>query len=67
MTVATPHRASEGPALSFSHLPPWLSGVFHRFASWLDRRTALRLPVLLVGVLLASGRRTATSWFRAKG
>src|SRR5438105_6548378 len=53
--------------MSFSHLPPWLSGVFDRFAAWLDRRTALRLPVLLVGALLASGRRTATSWFRAAG
>src|SRR5262249_15000194 len=47
--------------------PPWLSGVFARFAAWLDRRTALRLPLLLLGALLARGRRTATSWFRAAG
>ena len=53
--------------MSFSHLPPWLSDVFQRFAAWLDRRTALRLPVLLAGILLASGRRTATAWFRAAG
>lgn len=53
--------------MSLSHLPPWLSDVFQRFAAWLDRRTALRLPVLLAGILLASGRRTATSWFRAAG
>ncbi len=53
--------------MSFSHLPPWLSGVFARFAAWLDRRTALRLPLLLLGALLARGRRTATSWFRAAG
>lgn len=51
----------------FSHLPPWLSRVFDRFAAWLDRRTAQRLPLLLAGLLLASGRRTATSWFRAAG
>jgi len=41
--------------------------VFERFAAYLDCRTALRLQVLLVGILLASGRRTATSWFRAAG
>jgi DDE superfamily endonuclease len=51
----------------FSHLPLWLSRVFDRFAFWLDRRTALRLPLLLLGVLLATGRRTTTSWFRAVG
>jgi len=67
MTVTTPHRASEGPAMSFSHPTPWLSDVLDRFAAWLDRRTALRLPLLLLGALLASGRRTATSWFRAAG
>jgi hypothetical protein len=50
-----------------SQLPPWLSRVFGRFAAFLDRRTALRLPLLLLGILLASGRRTATSWFRAAG
>jgi hypothetical protein len=53
--------------MSFSHLTPWLSSVFCRFAAWLDRRTASRLPTLLLGILLASGRRTATSWFRAAG
>jgi hypothetical protein len=51
--------------MSFSHLSPWLSEVFHRFTAWLDRRTARRLPTLLLGILLAQGRRTATSWFRA--
>lgn len=53
--------------MSLSHLPPWLSAVYGRFAAWLDRRTASRLPLLLAGLLLASGRRTATSWFRAAG
>lgn len=51
----------------FSHLPPWLSCTFARLACGLDRRTALRLPLLLLGILLAAGRRTATSWFRAAG
>jgi hypothetical protein len=53
--------------MSLSHVSPWLSQVFQRFAAWLDPRTALRLPVLLLGILLASGRRTATSWFRPAG
>ena len=51
--------------MSLSHSHPWLSAVFARFAAWLDRRTARRLPALLLGILLAAGRRTATSWFRA--
>jgi len=53
--------------MSLSYLPTWLSRVFHRLAYGLDRRSAARLPVLLLGILLASGRRTATSWFRAAG
>jgi hypothetical protein len=51
--------------MSSSHLPAWLSSVFARFGSWLDCRSAARVPVLLCGMLFASGRRTVTSWFRA--
>jgi hypothetical protein len=40
---------------------------FLRLAAWLDRRSAARLPRLLAGILLAHGRRTVTSWFRAAG
>jgi hypothetical protein len=53
--------------MPFSQLPPFLSRTFAAFAAWLDRRTAARLPLLLVGLLFAHGRRTATSWFRAAG
>jgi len=53
--------------MSLSQLPTSLSRTFHDFAHWLDRRTAARLPLLLSGVLLAGGRRTATAWFRAAG
>jgi hypothetical protein len=53
--------------MSFSQLPAALSQVFTDFAHWLDRRSAVRLPVLLTGLLLAGGRRTATAWFRAAG
>jgi len=53
--------------MPLSYPSPWLSAVLLRLARWLDRRTALRVPLLLLGILLATGRRTATSWFRAAG
>lgn len=53
--------------MSLSQLPAALSRTFAAFAHWLDRRTAARLPLLLTGILLARGRRTATAWFRAAG
>ena len=37
--------------MSFSHLPALLSRVFANFTTWLDRRTAARLPLLLTGIL----------------
>lgn len=49
----------------FSHLPPFLASTFATLAVWLHKRSALRLPLLLVGILLATRRRTVTSWFRA--
>jgi hypothetical protein len=53
--------------MSFSHLPSLLATCFARLATALDQRSALRLPVLLCGLLLGSGRRTCTAWFRAAG
>lgn len=53
--------------MSLSQVNHCLSFVFARFASWLDRRSGQRLTTLLLGILLARGRRTATSWFRAAG
>jgi DDE superfamily endonuclease len=55
------------PAMPFSHLPPLLTSVFAALAHWLQKRSAARLPALLVGILFARGRRTVTSWFRAAG
>jgi hypothetical protein len=51
--------------MPLSHLPPLLTSAFAALARWLDRRTAARLPLLLFGILFASGRRTVTAWFRA--
>src|ERR1700730_4579001 len=53
--------------MPFSHLPALLATCFARLAAMLDLRSARRLPLLLCGLLLARGRRTCTSWFRAAG
>jgi hypothetical protein len=51
--------------MPFSHLPPFLTSAFAALACWLQKRSAARLPRLLLGILFARGRRTVTSWFRA--
>jgi len=53
--------------MPFSHLPTFLTSAFLDLAHWLHKRSAARLPLLLGGILFASGRRTVTSWFRAAG
>src|SRR2546423_14659862 len=67
MTVARPHRVQEEPAMSLCHLPACLSWAFAQLASCLDPRSAVRLPLLLLGMLPAKGRRTVPSWSRAAG
>ena len=53
--------------MPFSHLPAFLASAFADLAHWLDQRSAVRLPLLLAGLLFAKGRRTVTTWFRAGG
>jgi hypothetical protein len=53
--------------MPLSYLPAVLSAWLCHLAGSLDRRSAPRLLRLLVGALLARGRRTVTSWFRAAG
>jgi hypothetical protein len=53
--------------MALSHLPPFLTSAFCALARRLHKSTAARLPLLLAGMLLARGRRTVTSWFRAAG
>jgi hypothetical protein len=48
-------------------LPACVATAFLQLAQWLDHRSAVRLPLLLYGILFARGRRTVTSWFRAAG
>jgi hypothetical protein len=50
-----------------SHPLPTSCHWFSRLASALDPRSAPRLAWLLVGAILARGRRTVTSWIRSAG
>src|SRR5512135_1533446 len=66
MAVTTPANGPRPePAMTSSHLPPASCQWFSRLASALDRRSAPRLALLLLGAILARGRRTVTSWIRA--
>ena len=53
--------------MPLSQLPPLPSAWLTDITAALDRRSAPRLLLLLVGALFAKGRRTVTSWFRAAG
>lgn len=53
--------------MTSSHPLPAPCQWFLRLASALDRRSAPRLALLFLGVVLARGRRTVTSWIRAAG
>ena len=53
--------------MPFSQLPAFLSACFADLSAALDRRSAPRLFLLLLGAFFARGRRTVTSWFRAAG
>ena len=53
--------------MTSSHPIPTPCQWFSRLAAALDRRSAPRLAWLFLGVLLARGRRTVTSWIRAAG
>jgi hypothetical protein len=53
--------------MTSSHPLPLSCHWFSRLASALDLRSAPRLAWLLVGAILARGRRTVTNWIRAVG
>src|SRR3712207_4064456 len=67
MTAAQPARhpdRSRTPTTS-SHPTTAPCQWFSRLATALDPRSAPRLALLLLGAVLARGRRTVTSWIRA--
>ncbi|MDG3008278.1 hypothetical protein [Paludisphaera mucosa] len=53
--------------MTYSHPIPDPCQWFSQLAVTLDRRSAPRLALLFLGVVLARGRRTVTSWIRAAG
>src|SRR5262245_28270291 len=53
--------------MPFSRLPAALTSFLGRLPRYFHARTAARVPLLLLGALFATGRRTVTSWFRAAG
>ena len=53
--------------MTSSHPMPAPCQWFARLAAALDRRSAPRLALLVLGAVLARGRRTVTSWIRAAG
>lgn len=55
------------PTMTSSHARPAPCQWFSHIATALDCRSAPRLALLLLGALLAYGRRTVTSWIRAVG
>src|SRR5439155_15468148 len=63
----TAPRPRTAPAMPSSHPAPSPCQWFFRLASALDCRSAARLVRLFLGVVLARGRRTVTSWIRAAG
>lgn len=44
-----------------------LAAIAASMSRLLDARIGFRLPIIFAGAMLASGRRTASSWFRAAG
>jgi hypothetical protein len=64
-----PHQPppADGTSMSSSHLAPSQCHWFSALAAALAPRSAPRLAVLLLGAILARGRRTVTSWIRAAG
>src|SRR5947209_3023903 len=67
MAVTTPTPPRTDSAMPFSQPTPAPCQWFSRLASALDCRSAARLVRLFLGVVLARGRRTVTSWIRAAG
>lgn len=46
-------------------LPSQVHDILLASCALLHARSAFRLPCLILGILLAKGRRTVTSWLRA--
>ena len=67
MALPHDHPTRTDAAVTSSHIARHLCHWFFALASPLDARSAPRLACLLLGTILARGRRTVTSWIRAAG
>src|SRR3954452_19458568 len=67
--MALPHdpRTRTDAAMTSSHIPAPRCQWFSALAKALDPRSARRLAALFLGLILARGRRTLSSWIRAAG
>lgn len=65
LTKSNPHR-ERTTAAKIPLVGP-LAEFAESFSRFVDRRISFRVPILLAGVLLATGRRTASRWFQAAG
>ena len=48
-------------------LTGWMKSAVAELQAVMDSRIAFRLPIIVSGMLLANGRRSASSWFVAAG
>lgn len=53
--------------MRIASFPPIWQDWISAFQSPLDKRSAWRLEIMMLGVIMATGRRTVTSWLRAAG
>src|ERR1700738_2581360 len=67
--MALPHAlpTRTDAAMTSSHTPAPRCQWFSALAKALDPRSGRRLAVLFLGLILARGRRTVSSWVRAAG
>ena len=65
--LGTPNPQRQSTTSASVPLVGGIVGLVTAMSRILDRRIAFRLPIVLAGAMLASGRRTAASWFRCAG
>lgn len=65
--LRTPNLSRQSTVQAKVPLTDGLSSLVVMVQSVLHSRIAFRLPIIMAGAILAKGRRTASSWFRAAG
>jgi DDE superfamily endonuclease len=65
--LSTPNPIRQSTESAAVPLVGGTAGLVGAMSRLLDKRTSFRLPILIAGAMLASGRRTAASWLRCAG